>query len=229
MTTIQYKKILNEQDFSTLTPLEYDLFFGILSIFEENTDRLSFENIPISLLKEIIEKEKRTINEIADSVTTLIWKLNQIQFIDEDENTKPFNIFLDFEVINSKNFNIKFNRDFSKCLISNDEDIKNQKITYLDLKILFQLKGKYQKNIFRILSNFNYTGRCMIKENDMIRYLGKDFEKISKAERDKRIRLLEYSLKYFFKNLKVEIKVNRVKERTYIFTWDKKEKKNGGN
>jgi len=101
MKVIRYNKILNEQNLSSLTSAETDLFFGLFYMFQDS-GRNEVKNLPISIIKKNAGKEKWNNENLGENLESLMTKLKNIDFIENGKPTRKFDIFKNLKIVEEK-------------------------------------------------------------------------------------------------------------------------------
>lgn len=213
---ICYDYILNKQNLSSLTEKEQDLFFLLLYSLEE--DRV-IENAEYKLVKEYIFNPSCSNKRVEETVKSLVSKLEKMVFVKEDGEEVPFNILTNLTInSNGRSFGIELNKDFDYLVGELDNKRGFSKVIF-DLRVLFKIKGKYTKNLYRLLMAFCSSGRRKFKESLLIERLGID-EKLPYSEKHKRVIDELEKMKGLFVDFEYQEIKKGVGKRKYQVSWD---------
>lgn len=213
---IHYDYILNKQNLSSLTAKEQDLFFFLLYSLEE--DRV-IENAEYKLVKEYIFDPSYNNKRVEETLKSLVSKLEKMVFVKEDGEEVPFNILTNL-TINSddKSFGIELNKDFDYLVGELDNKRGFSKVIF-DLRVFFKIKGKYTKNLYRLLIAFCSSGRRKFKESLLIERLGID-EELPYRRKQKRIIDELEKMKDLFVDFEYQETRKGLGKRKYQVSWD---------
>lgn len=222
---IYYDYILNRQNLSSLTAKEQDLFFLLLYSLEEEG---IIENAEYKLVKEYIFDSSYSNKRVEEALKSLVSKLEKMVFVKEDGEEVPFNILTNL-IINSNesNFSVESNKDF-EYLIKELYNKKRKAKCFFDLRIFFEIKGKYTKNLYRLLMTFCTTGTMEFKESLLIERLGID-EKLPYSRKQKRVIDELEKMKDLFVDFEYKEIRKGIGTRKYQISWDAKATKNLNN
>lgn len=215
---VEYENDLNKIKLGILTEKEQDLFFTL--IYKARGQETENINLDFLELKHLIEVKHndRFLNHLTELSIKLLQLTQTVKL--PDGKIVIFNLFNRFIIDPAQSkLTIKVSEDFKFIL----NDLKQ--FTVLELKQLIQLKSKYLKTIYRLLSQFKSSAWFEITIEDFKTILEiPDTYKMSDI--DKQILnpcLIELS--ECFKKLKIEKKKKGVKVSSLRFTWAKKTEK----
>lgn len=215
---VEYENDLNKIKLGILTEKEQDLFFTL--IYKARGQETENINLDFLELKHLIEVKHndRFLNHLTELSIKLLQLTQTVKL--PDGKIVIFNLFNRFIIDPAQSkLTIKVSEDFKFIL----NDLKQ--FTVLELKQLIQLKSKYLKTIYRLLSQFKSSAWFEITIEDFKTILEiPDTYKMSDI--DKQILnpcLIELSES--FKKLKIEKKKKGVKVSSLRFTWAKKTEK----
>lgn len=222
---IYYDYILNKQNLSSLTAKEQDLFFLLLYSLEEEG---VIENAEYKLVKEYIFDPSYSNKRVEEAIKSLVSKLEKMVFVKEDGEEVPFNILTNL-TINSKDssFSVELNKDFD-YLIKELYSKKRKAKCFFDLRIFFEIKGKYTKTLYRLLMTFCTTGEMEFRESLLIERLGID-EKLPYSRKQKRVIDELENMRDLFVDFEYKEVRKGVGTRKYQISWDAKATKNLNN
>lgn len=220
---VRYHNDFNNIILKNFTDRELDLLMAIcFKLKNQNTNELTLE---FKELKDLMKYEDRNLNKFINIVDNTYNKLLNARFRYEDDTQIDNILFFTRYKVSKLNQNvlIKVNEDFKYLL---NELTSNY--TKFELEQFTSLKSNYGKLIFKLLKQFDSTGKREFKIEDFRRLLDipesyRISEINSRVLRDSTIAELEKA----FKNLKIE-KSKKHNERNVskiIFTWDKIETK----
>lgn len=213
---IHYDYILNKQNLSSLTEKEQDLFFLLLYSLEE--DRV-IENAEYKLVKEYIFNPSCSNKRVEDTIKGLVSKLEKMVFVKEDGEEVPFNILTNLTInSNGRSFGIELNKDFDYLVGELDNKRGFSKVIF-DLRVFFKIKGKYTKNLYRLLIAFCSSGRRKFKESFLIERLGID-EKLPYREKQKKVINELEKIKDLFVDFEYKVVRKGAGARKYQLNWD---------
>lgn len=213
---IYYDYILNKQNLSSLTEKEQDLFFLLLYSLEE--DRV-IENAEYKLVKEYIFNPSCSNKRVEDTIKGLVSKLEKMVFIKEDGEAVPFNILTNLTInSNGRSFGIELNKDFDYLVGELDNKRGFSKVIF-DLRVFFKIKGKYTKNLYRLLIAFCSSGSRKFKESLLIERLGID-EKLPYREKQKKVINELEKMKDLFVDFEYKVARKGAGARKYQLSWD---------
>lgn len=213
---IHYDYILNKQNLSSLTEKEQDLFFLLLYSLEE--DRV-IENAEYRLVKEYIFNPSCSNKRVEDTIKGLMSKLEKMVFIKEDGEAVPFNILTNLTInSNGRSFGIELNKDFDYLVGELDNKRGFSKVIF-DLRVFFKIKGKYTKNLYRLLIAFCSSGSRRFKESLLIERLGID-EKLPYREKQKKVIDELEKMKDLFVDFEYKVVRKGAGARKYQLNWD---------
>lgn len=213
---IHYGYILNKQNLSSLTEKEQDLFFLLLYSLEE--DRV-IENAEYKLVKEYIFNPSWSNKRVEDTIKGLVSKLEKMVFIKEDGEAVPFNILTNLTInSNGRSFGIELNKDFDYLVGELDNKRGFSKVIF-DLRVFFKIKGKYTKNLYRLLIAFCSSGSRKFKESFLIERLGID-EKLPYREKQKKVIDELEKMKDLFVDFEYKVVRKGAGARKYQLSWD---------
>lgn len=220
---VRYHNDFNNIILKNFTDRELDLLMAIcFKLKNQDTNELTLE---FKELKDLMKYEDRNLNKFINIVDNTYNKLLNARFRYEDDTQIDNILFFTRYKVSKLNQNvlIKVNEDFKYLL---NELTSNY--TKFELEQFTSLKSNYGKLIFKLLKQFDSTGKREFKIEDFRRLLDipesyRISEINSRVLRDSTITELEKA----FKNLKIE-KSKKHNERNVskiIFTWDKIETK----
>lgn len=213
---IHYDYILNKQNLSSLTEKEQDLFFLLLYSLEE--DRV-IENAEYRLVKEYIFNPSCSNKRVEDIIKGLVSKLEKMVFVKEDGEAVPFNILTNLTInSNGRSFGIELNKDFDYLVGELDNKRGFSKVIF-DLRVFFKIKGKYTKNLYRLLIAFCSSGSRRFKESLLIERLGID-EKLPYREKQKKVIDELEKMKDLFVDFEYKVVRKGAGARKYQLNWD---------
>lgn len=215
---IYYDYILNKQNLSSLTAKEQDLFFLLLYSLEEDG---VLEDVEYKLVKEYIFDPSYNNKRVEKTIKGLIKKLEKMVFVKEDGEEIPFNIFTNLTInSNDSSFGVELNKDFD-YLIRELYSKKGLSKVIFDLKIFFKIRGKYTKNLYRLLIAFCSAGTREFKESFLIERLGID-EKLPYSRKQKRVIDELENMKDLFVDFEYKEIRKGIGARKYQISWDAK-------
>ena len=220
---VRYHNDFNNIILKNFTDRELDLLMAIcFKLKNQDTNELTLE---FKELKDLMKYEDRNLNKFINIVDNTYNKLLNARFRYEDDAQIDNILFFTRYKVSKLNQNvlIKVNEDFKYLL---NELTSNY--TKFELEQFTRLKSNYGKLLFKLLKQFESTGKREFKIEDFRRLLDipesyRISEINSRVLRDSTITELEKA----FKNLKIE-KSKKHNERNVskiIFTWDKIETK----
>lgn len=213
---ICYDYILNKQNLSSLTEKEQDLFFFLLYSLEEDG---VIENAEYKLVKEYIFDPSYSNKRVEETVKSLVSKLEKMVFVKEDGEKVPFNILTNLTInSNDKSFGIELNKDFNYLIGELDNKRGFSKVIF-DLRVFFKIKGKYTKNLYRLLIAFCSSGSRRFKESLLIERLGID-EKLPYREKQKKVIDELEKMKDLFVDFEYKVVRKGAGARKYQLNWD---------
>ena len=213
---ICYDYILNKQNLSSLTEKEQDLFFFLLYSLEEDG---VIENAEYKLVKEYIFDPSYSNKRVEETVKSLVSKLEKMVFVKEDGEEVPFNILTNLTInSNGRSFGIELNKDFDYLVGELDNKRGFSKVIF-DLRVFFKIKGKYTKNLYRLLMAFCSSGRRKFKESLLIERLGID-EKLPYSQTHKRVIDELEKMKGLFVDFEYKVVRKGLGARKYQLSWD---------
>ena len=213
---IYYDYILNKQNLSSLTEKEQDLFFLLLYSLEE--DRV-IENAEYKLVKEYIFNPSCNNKRVEDTIKGLVSKLEKMVFVKEDGEKVPFNILTNLTInSNGRSFGIELNKDFDYLVGELDNKRGFSKVIF-DLRVFFKIKGKYTKNLYRLLIAFCSSGSRKFKESFLIERLGID-KKLPCREKQKKVIDELEKMKDLFVDFEYKVVRKGAGARKYQLSWD---------
>lgn len=208
--------ILNKQNLSSLTEKEQDLFFLLLYSLEE--DRV-IENAEYKLVKEYIFNPSCSNKRVEDTIKGLVSKLEKMVFVKEDGEEVPFNVLTNLTInSNGRSFGIELNKDFDYLVGELDNKRGFSKVIF-DLRVFFKIKGKYTKNLYRLLIAFCSSGSRKFKESFLIERLGID-EKLPYREKQKKVINELEKIKDLFVDFEYKVVRKGAGARKYQLSWD---------
>lgn len=213
---ICYDYILNKQNLSSLTAKEQDLFFFLLYSLEEDG---VIENAEYKLVKEYIFDPSYSNKRVEETVKSLVSKLEKMVFVKEDGEEVSFNILTNLTInSNDKSFGIELSKDFNYLIgeLCNKRGLS--KVNF-DLRVFFKIKGKYTKNLYRLLMAFCSLGMRKFKESFLIERLGID-EKLPYSEKQKRVIDELEKMKGLFVDFEYKEVRKGAGARKYQLNWD---------
>lgn len=220
---VRYHNDFNNIILKNFTDRELDLLMAIcFKLKNQDTNELTLE---FKELKDLMKYEDRNLNKFINIVDNTYNKLLNARFRYEDDTQIDNILFFTRYKVSKLNQNvlIKVNEDFKYLL---NELTSNY--TKFELEQFTSLKSNYGKLIFKLLKQFDSTGKREFKIEDFRRLLDipesyRISEINSRVLRDSTITELEKA----FKNLKIEKskKHNKRNVSKIIFTWDKIETK----
>lgn len=119
---------------------------------------------------------------------------------------------------NDKSFGIELNKDFN-YLIGELCNKRGLSKVIFDLRVLFKIKGKYTKNLYRLLMAFCSLGMRKFKESFLIERLGID-EKLPYSEKQKRVIDELEKMKDLFVDFEYKVVRKGLGARKYQLSWD---------
>ena len=213
---IYYDYILNKQNLSSLTAKEQDLLFLLLYSLEEDG---VLEDVEYKMVKEYIFDPSYSNKRVEETLKSLVSKLEKMVFVKEDGEEVPFNILTNLTInSNDKSFGIELNKDFD-YLIKELYNKKRKAKCFFDLRIFFEIKGKYTKNLYRLLMTFCTTGEMEFRESLLIERLGIDKKLPCSRKQKKVIDELE-KMKDLFVDFEYKVVRKGAGARKYQLNWD---------
>lgn len=213
---IYYDYILNKQNLNSLTAKEQDLFFLLLYSLEEEG---IIENAEYKLVKKYIFDPSYSNKRVEDAIKSLVSKLEKMVFVKEDGEEVPFNILTNLTINEAdSSFGVELSKDFD-YLIRELYNKKGLSKVIFDLKIFFKIKGKYTKNLYRLLIAFCSAGRREFKESFLIERLGID-EELPYSRKQKRVIDELEKMKDLFVDFEYKEIRKGVGARKYQVSWD---------
>lgn len=222
---IYYDYILNKQNLSSLTAKEQDLFFLLLYSLEEEG---AIKNAEYKLVKEYIFDPSYSNKRVEEAIKSLVSKLEKMVFVKEDGEEVPFNIFTNLTInSNDRSFGIELNKDFD-YLVRELYNKRGLSKVFFDLRVFFKIRGKYTKNLYRLLITFCSSGVREFKESLLIERLGID-EELPYSRKQKRVineleKMKDLFVDFEYKEIRKGIGI-----RKYQISWDAKATKNLNN
>ena len=146
-------------------------------------------------------------------------KLEKMVFVKEDGEAVPFNILTNLTInSNGRSFGIELNKDFDYLVGELDNKRGFSKVIF-DLRVFFKIKGKYTKNLYRLLIAFCSSGSRRFKESLLIERLGID-EKLPYSEKQKRVIDELEKMKDLFMDFEYKVVRKGAGARKYQLSWD---------
>lgn len=215
---VKFHNDLNTVVMRNWSPLEMNIFFGIISKMRDKGNRkITFS---IDELRELTDKkENRQAKRWTDSMIDVSKKINQLNYYYEDEDRYVvMSLFSMFEVNKKEHsLNIKVSEHFEYIL-----NQLNANFTSYELKEFTNLRSSFSKTMYRLLKQWRTVGkkRFSVEEFYMLLDIPSSY---SKGTVDRQvINKVINELSQYFKNLKVK----KIQQNTrgnpithYEFTW----------
>lgn len=215
---VKYHNDLNRVVMRDWSPMEMNIFFGILSkVKEQNTKEIILSVNTIKNITESHDSYKKS--RWYESLKSLINKLANIHYYHEDENS--YEVLMLFQ-------KFKINKDNETLLVKVSPDFEyilnqlNMNFTNWRLEDFIDLKSSYSKTLFRLLKQYRTVGkrRFTIQEFRMLLDIPKSYNTGMVKKRIIDNSLAE--LKGYLRGLKCKV----ISENTqgnpiiaYEFTW----------
>lgn len=214
---VKYHNRMNNLSFSKFTKIELDIFFSICTRLKNqdiNKVILTFDEI-----KKLSQYKATAKETFVSDLKKTYKKLISLNFYFEDEEIySEFVLFNKFTINKKKGtVSISVNEEFKFIL---NELTAN--FTRFELDKFVSLKSSYSKQLFKLLSQFNSTGKFIISMSDFRNKLDIPISYKMNDINKRVLNVIEKELTIYFKNLKLEkIKKGRSIDKL-IFSWQKR-------
>lgn len=197
---VKYHNSMNDISFKKFSAVELDLFFSICyKLREKGTEEVQITFEEIKKLSKY--NRKGTINDFYEYLKSIYDKLIQLNFSYEDDGKYiKFILFTGYEIDKEKQYiDVAINKKFE--FVFNE---LTSNFTRFELEQFTKLRSSYSKQLFKLLSQFNFTGNFIISLDDFKKKLNipASYKMHNIDSRVLNPILLE--LKFYFKNLKLE-------------------------